>query len=486
MASLLQKDALAEALDAATRVSPLGDFDFLQLDPSGHPFWAFDWSLAWQLDVALCSVVLCLAGVLCSAAGIGGGGVYVVVLMLVGQLSTHNAVPLSKAIVFFGAIASLLVNLQRQWSKQASPDSAASERAVIDVDACRLVVPTALVGTFLGVSYNHTAKASTIVVVLTGLLCFMTFMVVRTAWNQYCEETSAFAATDSEAVPLASSSHDLRGPPRHGATTTASGSAPAQRGLDSLAAQAPLQFDDNAKAPERGPLRKIDVALASVLMVIVVLSGVLRFHMHACRAEHEGHGLPGSCGHPLMHAMFGGRLGLWMHDTATANLLLHSANSLPLWSCLVIAVYCGNFVYRVSKWSAQKVVLYQVIALATGLLAGLVGVGGGLIFSPFFLLMGMEPSVAVATSSTCVLFTSSSTTMQYLLTDRVIMSLAFVYGLVTLMASYIGTSLVHILQDRFKGRRSYITMVVAGGVGLSAVLSLAKFVKLLCGFETTL
>ena len=50
--------------------------------------------------------------------------------------------------------------------------------------------------------------------------------------------------------------------------------------------------------------------------------------------------------------------------------------------------------------------------------AGLVGIGGqeikvaglhgarlcagGLIFSPFFLLMGVDPSVAVATSSTCV------------------------------------------------------------------------------------
>merc|ERR1711972_293185 len=88
-------------------------------------------------------------------------------------------------------------------------------------------------------------------------------------------------------------------------------------------------------------------------------------------------------------------------------------------------------------------------ALLTGLMGGLVGVGGGLIFSPFFLLMGMEPSVAVATSSTCVLFTSSSTTMQYMFTDRIMMALSLVYGIVTLVASYIGSTLVHTLQDSF-------------------------------------
>lgn len=468
MVSLLQKSALAEALDAATKVSALSD---LLQDAPRHPFWVFDWSEAWQPEVAGCCLVLSFAGVLCSAAGIGGGGVYVVVLMLVGHLSTHNAVPLSKAIVFFGAIASLLVNLQRQWAKQGT--CSRTEPAVIDIDACRLVVPAALIGTFLGVSYNHTAKASTIVVLLTALLCFMTFMVFRTAWKQYCEEMSALAG--EEATPLISGTTG-------GSSGDARGALPSGGSGSSMLAT--LQPGRDAKSVDRG-LRTTDVALASVSMVVVVFSGALRFHIHACSAEREGHGVAGSCAHPIMHALFGARTGPWMHNAATASLLVHSVMSLPLWSCLVIAVYCGAFVHRVSLWSAQKVVLYQVIALTTGLLAGLVGVGGGLIFSPFFLLMGMEPSIAVATSSTCVLFTSSSTTMQYLFTDRVIMSLASVYGLVTLIASYAGTSLVHVLQDRFKGRRSYITLVVALGVGLSAVLSLAKFVKLMIGIEAT-
>merc|ERR1719160_1977726 len=117
------------------------------------------------------------------------------------------------------------------------------------------------------------------------------------------------------------------------------------------------------------------------------------------------------------------------------------------------------------------------MALATGCLAGLLGVGGGLIFSPFLLIMGLEPSVAVATSATCVIFTSSSTTMQYLLMDRIRVVLSVFYGTANLFASLMGTGLVHYLQDTFASRKSYITWIVALGVAASMVLSILKLVE---------
>merc|ERR1719214_552411 len=106
------------------------------------------------------------------------------------------------------------------------------------------------------------------------------------------------------------------------------------------------------------------------------------------------------------------------------------------------------FAHDLSKqgWPLNKILMYQSMALITGLLAGLVGIGGGLIFSPFLLITGVEPAVAVATSATCVIFTSSSTTMQYMFIDRIRMVLALWYGIVNLAASYGGTKLVHYCQ----------------------------------------
>merc|ERR1719284_1898574 len=128
--------------------------------------------------------------------------------------------------------------------------------------------------------------------------------------------------------------------------------------------------------------------------------------------------------------------------------------AIPISACSLVMIYFSQACMKHGGWTAPQVAKYEVMGVCTGCLAGLVGIGGGLIFSPFFLLMGVEPAVAVATSSTCVIFTSSSTTLQYLLTDRIITSLAITYGIVNIVASWAGTSFVHFLQDNFQTRKS--------------------------------
>ena len=61
------------------------------------------------------------------------------------------------------------------------------------------------------------------------------------------------------------------------------------------------------------------------------------------------------------------------------------------------------------------------------------------------------------------------------------MSLALVYGSVTFVSSYTGSALVHKLQDSYGQRRSFITAIVAVGVGISAGLTIFKFVKMVSG-----
>mmetsp|Transcript_68847 Transcript_68847/g.164028 ORF Transcript_68847/g.164028 Transcript_68847/m.164028 type:complete len:151 (+) Transcript_68847:978-1430(+) len=143
--------------------------------------------------------------------------------------------------------------------------------------------------------------------------------------------------------------------------------------------------------------------------------------------------------------------------------------------CITVLACVAAKLVRVG-WSPALTVKFSIMSVTTGCLAGFVGIGGGLIFSPYFLLMGLEPAVAVATSSTCVIFTASSTTFQYLLTDRIIMSLMLVYGLVNLVSSYAGTSLVHYLQDQLSTRRSYISGIVSAGVVISTLLAVRELI----------
>merc|ERR1719450_924665 len=116
------------------------------------------------------------------------------------------------------------------------------------------------------------------------------------------------------------------------------------------------------------------------------------------------------------------------------------------------------------------------MSTATGCLAGLGGIGGGLVFSPVFLISRINPHIAVASSATCVIFTSSSTTFQYLFTDRIIVALVFSFGIPHLAASYSGTKIVHYLQDNYGAKKSWITWIVAAGVFISAILTIDKFI----------
>ena len=99
-----------------------------------------------------------------------------------------------------------------------------------------------------------------------------------------------------------------------------------------------------------------------------------------------------------------------MKDDGIADFLSILSFATPLALCAMVVAYYNCLLITKQGWRAREVMLYDGVSVATGILAGLVGIGGGLIISPFLIVMNLEPSVAVATSSTCVIFTSSSTT----------------------------------------------------------------------------
>jgi uncharacterized membrane protein YfcA len=411
---------------------------------------------------------LFLAGVLCSAGGIGGGGVYVSVLMVMGGLPITDAVPLSKAVVFVGAVSSTLLNVGRAFA--AGSAGQAHERSLIDFNVCRIVVPAALAGTFIGVLLNGLLPSWVIHSLLTAVLVGITAVVGRTTVRQYREEEILAASSDwlDGTQALVHGDHHQDG---------ATARCPCR---DAGWTDSRPWCTCHDAVTKRDRATPKDLVSSLVLLIIVVVSSVLRHHAAQCRSSlvlNGGVGANENCNHPVVFWLGTGTLQTWMSQDATAHMLSSSASLAPLAFCLTcVAHYSGSLV-KYEGWSVPKVLKYDVMAFVTGALAGMVGIGGGLIFSPFFIMMSMDPATAVATSTTCVLFTSSSTTLQYLLTDRIIVSLTVVYGLVSLVASHMGTKCVHVLQERHAARKSYISLIVAAGVLVSTVLAASKLAE---------
>ncbi|PFH31049.1 hypothetical protein BESB_033220 [Besnoitia besnoiti] len=60
------------------------------------------------------------------------------------------------------------------------------------------------------------------------------------------------------------------------------------------------------------------------------------------------------------------------------------------------------------EYSFQNVHLLLLVSLTAGIMAGVVGIGGGLVLGPFLLTNGVPPAVTTSVNTTLILFTSSS------------------------------------------------------------------------------
>eukprot|EP00746_Dinoflagellata_sp_MGD_P013056 gnl/MRDRNA2_/MRDRNA2_128052_c0_seq1.p2 gnl/MRDRNA2_/MRDRNA2_128052_c0~~gnl/MRDRNA2_/MRDRNA2_128052_c0_seq1.p2 ORF type:complete len:449 (-),score=91.60 gnl/MRDRNA2_/MRDRNA2_128052_c0_seq1:91-1437(-) len=418
-------------------------------------FWEFDWSAIMHVQVIYCSIAITIGGALCACAGIGGGGIIVTALMVCGMLDPYDAVPLSKAVVFFGAMCQLVLNLGK---KQATADG--QEKDLIDWGIVRIIVPMALTGTLLGVLLNAGTPGWSIVLILSTVLGSMTFMTLQKGLQQREQEQAGIDA------PAGGNGH---GPQEE----------------NSLMGTffGPSEEERQKMENEQAMKRVSSYVMLFSLLVICIVCGVLRHHMGFCLdglASGVKSQADAACQHPVLEVFFRDHMEQWLKNNGTAIGYMTTMLALPITICMAISVY---FAYDLLNqgWPMNKIIMYQTMALITGLLAALVGIGGGLIFSPFLLVTGVEPAVAVATSATCVIFTSSSTTFQYMLIDRIHMALAIFYGIVNVASSAIGTKMVHYLQAHFAKQRSIITFVVAAAVGISMLMAVYKAVE---EFET--
>ena len=60
------------------------------------------------------------------------------------------------------------------------------------------------------------------------------------------------------------------------------------------------------------------------------------------------------------------------------------------------------------------IVLLVPLGILAGLLSGLLGIGGGLVFSPLLLLLGLSPHQALATSTLAIVPTTAGGSWEHL------------------------------------------------------------------------
>lgn len=88
-------------------------------------------------------------------------------------------------------------------------------------------------------------------------------------------------------------------------------------------------------------------------------------------------------------------------------------------------------------------------AYLSGILAGTIGIGGGLVINPVLLKAGIKPRIAAAVSSVVVLFTSLSTTSQFIIAGAINVKFAIFIIFASACGSMVGNFLFKEIMKKY-------------------------------------
>jgi len=119
-------------------------------------------------------------------------------------------------------------------------------------------------------------------------------------------------------------------------------------------------------------------------------------------------------------------------------------------------------------WGPREVVRYPLLCSVAGVAAALLGVGGGMVTNPLMLELGVIPEVSRVTSAFMIMFTSSCTSMQYLILGRIQADHAIWYVVWGFIGALLGHYVVEWLLKKYNST-SILVYILAWGVACSAV-----------------
>ena len=119
-------------------------------------------------------------------------------------------------------------------------------------------------------------------------------------------------------------------------------------------------------------------------------------------------------------------------------------------------------------WDNQKLRFYATFTFVAGIVAGLIGIGGGMVLGPLMLSIGIHPRVSSATTATMVVLTSSSVAILFVTAGLVPWSYAVYFFCVCFIGAYIGKKYIDGYVKK-SGRASLLILILAIIIALATI-----------------
>lgn len=402
------------------------------------------------------------------------GGIVVPVFILIMGLQPKVAIPVGAMTVFGGSIASTAMN----WTRRHP----LADRPLIDWDLVLVMEPFTLVGTLIGTLFHRVFSEKFLVVLLVLLLSFTAHATLSKAMRMYDAEKRYIRHLKAAQADPPS------GSPPHGYHWGVKSNDTADNletnGDDSSGSR--LHMDEEEKQrilivnpdfvtlrsevfhEEKFTPRSKIIALMCMFFVMIFLNIMV-----------------GGGAYKSPWDIDCGSVAFWVIQIIMIAFLIASA-----WAAQTYLVARHeikefvrfDYVHGDIKWDARSAIIYPAVFISAGLFAGMFGIGGGIIIVPIMLAMGVHPSVASATSSAMILFTSFASSTSYIVFGLLLKDYASAGFLVGFIFSLLGQRLMKKARQaksasgRTFERNSYIAFVIGGVVLISALLMTIQYV----------
>ena len=353
-----------------------------------------------------------------NASGLGGGLLFIPVLLLIMKFYPHEAIPISKIVIFAGALTSFIQNTK---VKRPGRNCKALNYNLVIVNSSNL-----LLGTVFGVTLNKILPNTLILFLLCILLFYYSYKTFKTFLKFYKEESVGNLSPMSSQINSFSSrniNYDINQPVD-----------PIEREI--YKDQFLLRWD------------KLQFVLFPFLIMAIL--SILRESNMVSKCS----------------------LFYWF-------LVLLFIIIVLLFDYFAIIHIEKEYNYRKMInypydtkdiiWTRNTIIKLCGIGFLAGFVAGTIGIGGGVVLGPILLDLGIHPIVGTVTTNFLVLITSSSTTFQFILFKMLNFEYAFFCVIFSSLGSYCGTYLVNSYVKN-TGKQSFIVFILFIVVVVSAIV----------------
>eukprot|EP00928_Gymnodinium_smaydae_P027678 TRINITY_DN21322_c0_g1_i1.p1 TRINITY_DN21322_c0_g1~~TRINITY_DN21322_c0_g1_i1.p1 ORF type:complete len:601 (+),score=103.25 TRINITY_DN21322_c0_g1_i1:169-1971(+) len=389
--------------------------------------------LAWEQAAndkyeCLCTILVFLASVLSAAAGTGGGGVFVPLLVMLSHIKVEAAVPLSQCMVFCGSVVNLFF-----FVGQRHPEI--PDQPKIDYNCVVLFEPMLVLGVTLGVIVHQTAPKWLIVVLLAATLSLALWRTALKGKKQYLQESAAQAAKAAVAAPALTADAEA-------GVKEAKKEEKKAESTPGLPPACVAGRADGSEEPVEEPMQGHYWQLSGIGAVWVLMLLSSAHGVPVCSRRYLAYVLLLSSALCAATFYFERSILVDLADAKAAG----SPSSSPV-------VSPGD-----DLWGRARL---PAVAFGAGFLGGLLGLGGGVIVGPVLLEIGMHSEAVQATTAAFVFLSSSLATVQFALLSKHIWHYALWYGGLVGVATLVGQYLcIEVVQKR--KRYSAITLSIAG------------------------